>query len=202
MSLAIKSSRVVGGNASSGDIGMRGDPGLFGFLGGVARSALSVASDVLPGPAGAAARLASRAFGGGGPSVQPPAPGFPLRSLPGVGIAGPPLEDPDAGLRRLRGRRKGQNGPSPGAAARAPDEFPQRVGAAGECPPGFRPNKSRYFRRSPGGSIVEVPKGAVCVRSRRRNPLNPRALDRALGRVTSAKKAATKLSRVTIRKKC
>ncbi|GAG96208.1 unnamed protein product, partial [marine sediment metagenome] len=38
------------------------------------------------------------------------------------------------------------------------------------------------------------------VKNRRRNPLNPRALDRSLSRITSAKRASKKLSRVTIRK--
>lgn len=37
---------------------MRGDPGLFGFLGGIAKGALGIAGRVLPGPVGAVARFA------------------------------------------------------------------------------------------------------------------------------------------------
>jgi hypothetical protein len=47
------------------------------------------------------------------------------------------------------------------------------MGAKGMCPPGFHPNKSD----GPRG-----PKGSYCVRNRRMNPLNPRALRRALRR--------------------
>lgn len=65
------------------------------------------------------------------------------------------------------------------------------------CPGGFHPNKSSYHLRD--GTFV--PKGSKCVKNRRRNPLNPKALDRAMSRLQSAKKAAKKLSRVRIHKK-
>lgn len=50
--------------------------------------------------------------------------------------------------------------------------------------PGFRKNKSSYFRAVPGqpGVGVLVPKGSVCVKSRRLNVANPRALRRAIRR--------------------
>jgi hypothetical protein len=70
------------------------------------------------------------------------------------------------------------------------------------CPQGMHPNKSSYFRTSPGGTVIFHPPGTNCVKNRRRNPLNPRAFDRALGRVSSAKRFGEKLGRVTIRKKC
>lgn len=47
------------------------------------------------------------------------------------------------------------------------------MGAKGMCPPGFHPNKS---------DSIKGPKGSYCVRNRRMNPLNPRALRRALRR--------------------
>lgn len=53
------------------------------------------------------------------------------------------------------------------------------------CPPGFRANKSDYWLKN--GTYV--PKGTRCVRIRRRNPLNPRALDRATSRVASFARA-------------
>jgi hypothetical protein len=68
----------------------------------------------------------------------------------------------------------------------------------GPAPSGFHWNKSDYFLMD--GTFV--PKGTKLVKNRRRNSLNPRALDRAMGRVTGAKKAAKKLSRITIRSSC
>jgi len=47
------------------------------------------------------------------------------------------------------------------------------VGQKGMCPPGYHPNKS---------DGLKGPKGSYCVRNRRMNPLNPRALRRALRR--------------------
>lgn len=69
------------------------------------------------------------------------------------------------------------------------------AGACMQCPPGFRPNKSDYFLMS--GEYVPVK--SRCVKIRRRNPLNPRALSRSIARVKSAKNAAKMLSNVTIR---
>jgi hypothetical protein len=74
---------------------------------------------------------------------------------------------------------------------------PGMAGAGVACPTGFHPNKSAYWT-----SAGYVAKGTKCVRNRRRNPLNPRALDRAIGRITSAKRASKKLGRITVRKKC
>lgn len=65
------------------------------------------------------------------------------------------------------------------------------------CPTGWHPNKSDYYTQE-----GFVPKGSRCVKNRRRNALNPGALTRAVGRVSSAKKANQILGRITIRKKC
>lgn len=65
------------------------------------------------------------------------------------------------------------------------------------CPKGYRPNKTSYHLKD--GTYVE--KGTKCVKTRRRNPLNPRANSRAMSRLNSAKNAAKDLNRVTIRKK-
>jgi hypothetical protein len=63
--------------------------------------------------------------------------------------------------------------------------------------PGVRLNRTGYFLKS--GQYIAP--GTKCVRSRRRNPLNPRALSKAMGRVVSFKKAATAASRITIRER-
>lgn len=61
-----------------GDYGgsYRGDPGLFGFLGKVAKGVLGVAGGLLPGPIGGIARLGSRLLGGR-PSVRQAPQAFP-----------------------------------------------------------------------------------------------------------------------------
>jgi hypothetical protein len=65
------------------------------------------------------------------------------------------------------------------------------------CGSGYHPNKAEYFLKNG----TRIPEGSKCVRNRRRNPLNPRALDRAGSRVLSAKRAASWLAKVTIPKK-
>ena len=75
------------------------------------------------------------------------------------------------------------------------------------CPKGYKPNKSGYYRtiKSPGnpeGGVFYIQPGSRCVKIRRRNPANPRAADRALGRIKSAKRFATKMGAVTIRSTC
>jgi hypothetical protein len=60
--------------------------------------------------------------------------------------------------------------------------------AVGGCPAGFRLNKSTYVTRGGGtshwGKGLKVhPKGTVCVKRRRRNVGNARALRRAVSRV-------------------
>ena len=149
-----------------------------------------------------AAGVASRVLGGSGssPAIQPPT------------VAGTSLAD------QMRGavvRRAAQLAPAPVMPGtgrvggqitntRGIEVYADTVPAGGGigCPPGYRPNKSSYYMQSPGGSVVFIEKGMKCVKIRRRNSLNPRALDRAISRVGSAKKAAAKLGRITIRKKC
>jgi len=91
----------------------------------------------------------------------------------------------------------GLTGPSwfagPGAAAPSMTE-------AG-CPAnlsGYHLNKSAYFLKS--GEFV--PEASRYVRNRKRNPANARATSRAISRVVGAKRYATSLSRISIRKKC
>lgn len=57
------------------------------------------------------------------------------------------------------------------------------AGTTIKCPSGTHPNKSDYFLKD--GSFI--PKGSRCVKNRRRNPLNPDALRRAVGRIDAGK---------------
>jgi len=63
---------------------------------------------------------------------------------------------------------------------------------------GYHLNKSSYFLLS--GEYV--PAGTRWVKNRKRNPANARATSRAISRITGAKKYASTLGRISIRKKC
>jgi len=102
-------------------------------------------------------------------------------------IAGPPP------VRVMPGLGPTQIAP-PGAPLAGPRAMVQRILPFGEtgrgtgCPSGYHPNKSAYYTRQ-----GRVEAGSRCVRNRRRNPLNPRALDRSMGRLASAGKALRSL---------
>jgi hypothetical protein len=71
--------------------------------------------------------------------------------------------------------------------------------AGAACPIGYRLNKSTYITRGGGtsrwgaaGSLIVHPKGSTCVKRRRRNVGNARALRRAISRVKGFVKLARK----------
>jgi len=191
VSLAIK----MGKNA-----GYQGDPGLFGSIFKGITGA--VGGFLSGGPLGA---ITGAARGVGivpsKPQIfvsQSPAPGTritagsmpPTLSRPGIGsgvqIGGP------SGL-QIGSFPLGTNLPS------SPSSGPL-VGSqqAAACTVrGYHHNKSTYYTKKYG----VIQKGTVCVKNRRRNPLNPRALSRALARLESAKKATSCLARYSIRPK-
>lgn len=166
-----------------------GDPGFFGSLWkGIKKiggAALGVASSILPGPIGGAVRTVGGAiFGGARQQMRPQLPArqiAPQRSMPGIGTQrGWQMQIPPFTPYPLVGYTE-----TPGAPTAAPP-------AAGGLPPrGYKLNKSGYFVHAgpPGTDAyfqgVWVPPRSQFVRARRRNPLNPRALDRATSRVTS-----------------
>lgn len=188
MSLAIKAGRAY--------TRQMGDPGLGSFLKKAVGTVANVAGSILPGPIGAIAKLGATALGVGtaakaagsviqrvstpafNPTVAQPMPDIALPGLPSTGIH-LPGGAPGVGI---------QIGP------RTLGLFPSA--GEGGPPRGYRLNKSDYFLRD--GTFV--PKGTRYVRARRRNPLNPRALDRAMSRMVSAKKASEKIGRISIRK--
>lgn len=105
-----------------------------------------------------------------GPS-RPSVPTLPIQlpSRPGIGRLGPPA--------RMNGG---------GGTITSP------AGTTIKCPSGTHPNKSDYFLKD--GSFV--PKGSRCVKNRRRNPLNPDALRRAVGRIDAGKVWQAKLREI------
>lgn len=163
-----------------------GDPGLLSTIGKIAGG---VTGFVTGGPAGAVAGWKSGgalgstiegAFGGSKP---------PTMRVPGGGSLVP--QGPGTTTTRTTGPLPWQT------KTVTTTPTPQAVnGATIGCPSGYHPNKSGYFTKSEGW----IPKGTKCVKNRRRNPANPRALDRAIGRLNSAKRLQSKLSGFSTRK--
>jgi len=175
VSLAIKQARFATQGGLSGDVGAGG---LFSFAKKIGGFALRQASGLVPGGR-TAFDVGASFFGKKG------------RGAPGSQRA-----------KEVAFRLKGLvppsgNVPSPGVGG-----FIERLlpgGATGfqslACPSGFHPNKSSYFTQA---GFVE--KGSRCVKNRRRNPMNPRALDRAISRVDSGKRLQHKLASITTAK--
>lgn len=183
MSYAIKASKAkAGASPTSGAMISRraymGDPGLFGFLGkavgGLAKT-IGKATGLIDEPAQPQIQY-----------IQPP------QQRPG-GFAVP---FPGAGDLRVR----------PGAALPGGAPFLQREirsnaqpGTKLACPSGYHPNKSDYFLKD--GTFVAA--GSKCVKNRRTNPLNPKALSRSIRRLEQGKRAAKRLDRINIKcKRC
>jgi hypothetical protein len=158
-----------------------GDPGFFGDLwGGIKGAATGL---ITGGPLGAIGGALS-----GSGIIKPPTPSLPPLINPRMPttVSRDPFQSAPTGV-RIGGLLPGGSKPYVG----------YDYGAANGAPPkGMRLNKSSYFLKD--GTYV--PAGTKYVKIRRRNPLNPKALDRAMGRITSAKRASKKLGRVTIRK--
>jgi len=175
MSLAIKAARAGAGNGAA-RMGRYGDPGLFGFIKGVAKAGFAG----LTGGPGAALKSVVQSIGGGGAPMMPPLP-MAMVSGPSQGPGTSVIVAPKGGV--------------VGAVQRA---LPG--GATGyevlACPSGYHANKADYFLKD--GTFVA--RGSKCVRNRRRNPLNPRALRAALGRVDAGKTWQAKLHDVTTAK--
>jgi len=173
MSLQMKAAAAGRRPMAGRPVQYQGDPGLFGsILGGIG-------GFLTGGPVGA---IKGAVSGWKGAPKPAPATGLmqPPQSMPGV--PGAPVPGFKGAVQRaLPGGQTGYYdgaGPKPGLS-------------------GWRLNKSGYFLKS--GEYVAP--GTRWVKSRRRNPLNPRAASRAIARLESAKKAVKGLSRVSIRAK-
>jgi hypothetical protein len=171
--------------------GNMGDPGLFGFLGNAIKG--TIGGFLTGGPAGAILGAAGSVAGAiARPSVKQAkaATMFPQISqtrptLPGTGgFSGVNVGGPSGvtigtvkpgGATTLAPARPTPLLPSGSTAQYAP----KQCGIAG-----YHYNKTTYHT-----ATGTVPRGTKCVRNRKRNPLNPRALSRAMSRVASAQKA-------------
>jgi hypothetical protein len=171
------------GNYAAGDYYRgdyyRGDPFLHKKIIGGIKKVAGVAVNLLPGPVGAVARGLVK-YAGAGSAVG----GFESVG-PSLGYA------PPAGMTLAP---PGMNGGPPLSSQGVLDVI-------GACAPGgrllrgFRWNKSGYFTKGGGTSrwpeaVQYHPKGTTCVKTRRMNVANPRALRRALRRAQGFSKLA------------
>jgi len=212
MSGRIKAARGMAryGTAMPGT-GFQGDPGLFGFLGKAVKGLAGAALGSIPGGSfatGFARTAAAKIFGSKRPSK-----GFGSSSREWRRIQSAQLDPGDIARITRAGQRLGTL-PVP-AVLKAPRGFrgaqqtmPFQAGGSAAtgmtlaCPQGYHPNKSEYYVTSSQGTPSLVSVGERCVKNRKRNPLNPRALDRSISRIKSAKNVARKLGRITIRETC
>ena len=125
--------------------------------------------------------------------------------LTGFGGAGAAVGSAINGARRPPRRNMGPPGqavvPRPGVVGAVQRFVPGgatglMVGPNGNglaCETGFRPNKTSYWLKD--GTHVEA--GSRCVRRRQRNPLNPKAMSRAIGRIDGGKRFQNRMSQIS-----
>jgi hypothetical protein len=155
---------------------------------------------VVPGPIGAIAKFAGDALAGNGkprnPSIMTAAPPAAI-NIARAGLAAPVSQmHPLTHIPQLPyplGPGRGNTTQSQ-PADWDPGSKRLQSGEIG-CPRGYHRNKTGYHTKKYG--YIEA--GSICVKNRRRNPLNPRALSRSMARLSSAKKAARFLGQVSIR---
>lgn len=174
MSYAVKISRAQ----------YSGDPGLFGVLGKIGGAILNTAGGLLPGPVGGAAQAAGRVLSGGGGSRTPQLPVYTAGFGPQQQAPRLPHSSTQVGPGGMIYKHTEYGG-----GITLPQGMNGGAGTKLACPSGYHPNKSSYFLRD--GTFV--PEGSRCVKNRRRNVGNMRALDRALSRLNGAKRLQNKL---------
>lgn len=178
----------------------RGDPGIFSFVGKALGAVAGVVSKVVPGPIGAIAGLANKVLTPGKPVASTGKPLNPSINVMSMGSATPVLlaqqqqaaQPNQYGLVNIN---RPQLPMAPGNQTQGGFGGSQSTGAP--CERGYHRNKTGYYSKRYGW----IEAGSVCVKNRKRNPLNPRALSRSMSRLSSAKKAAKFLGAVSIREK-
>lgn len=197
MSIAMRGGGVSGYNRGDPGllgrrIAMRGDPGIFGFLGNAIKGIGKVAG-FIPG-IGSTIEKVTGLVGGGlaGIEGQPKsvkqasaAAQFNLPVLRG-GASGPGFAVPGAGMMPDLGSVMQASGGGPGKPG-AIVQTSRNIGLSSidRPPSGYHLNKSGYWSNGtnliPGAHYVAP--GTVWVKNRRTNPLNPAALSRSLRRM-------------------
>lgn len=150
--------------------GYMGDPGLFGFVKKALGSIAKVGGKIIPGPVGTILGAAGGVLAGRRMTRSlppPPGGGFPVaRKFTGVSVGGP-------------------RGINLGIARTQMVQASAQMVPGGDCPKGYHLNKSGYFT-----SAGYVPPRSRCVRNRRTDYGNTRALRRADRRLKGFVKVA------------
>lgn len=174
MSAALKAARMGPRGYRPSSRIVQGDPGLFGWLGKAAGTIIRTAGTVtgiLPAPTRAGAIPAPM------PVPVTTAMTGGARGMPRPQVV--PRPGPGGFIERL----------VPGGKTGYEVDVPMNGKGA---PKGYHLNKSDYWLKD--GTFV--PKGSRYVKNRRRNPLNPTALRRAVGRVDAGKIWQAKLHEI------
>jgi len=189
MSGVLKAARAGARGFRPGVRSAQGDPGLFGGLVGGIKG--GIGSFFGGGNPIAGAIAGARAgFGAGRPGRPagpvPGTPHVPAIALPFAGLGGrpPPMMFPGANGGTVVGPPLSRSGTLTSTAT---------VPAGHVHPSGHHLNKSAYFLRD--GTFV--PEGTRWVKNRHRNPLNPRALRRAISRIDAGKVWQGKLHEIS-----
>jgi len=179
--------------------GYAGDPGFLGTVFGGIKKGLGIASRFIPIPGvstaiGAATSIYRRFQGRRNPRQIGTRRGRVAEIMPSMpAFQGPTAVEAAPGIRAaiermIPGGKTGLQVPGTAIGARVPQ--------------GYHLNKSAYWRGAGGMNPQWIPKESIFVKNRKRNPLNPRAWDRAFGRLNSAQNFKKKMGRITIREKC
>lgn len=131
----------------------KGDPGLFSSIAHIVGGVAKTVGSVLPGPIGGIASTIGRTL----------APSKPSTSL-AVPSAVPTIRGPGAL-------------PVPGFSGTVQRVLPGGATGYAGCYPGYHLNKTDHYNRT--GFVAA---GSTCVKNRRMNPANPKALRRAIRR--------------------
>lgn len=173
----------------------RGDPGLFSFVGKALGGVAGLVSKVVPGPIGAIAGLANRVLAGNGKPVNPSiARAAPVTAInvASSGMFAPAPQLPQQGNQYgLVNIQRPQLPMAPPGGNTTQGGFGGQQSTQVACQSGYHRNKGGYYSQRYGW----VAAGSVCVKNRRRNPLNPRAASRAMSRLTSARKATRSIQK-------
>lgn len=163
----------------------RGDPGVLSFLGKAVKGVVGGAVGFVTGGVGGAVRGAAQGLG-----ITLPGQARQQSPVQGTALA-PAQQDYFAGasIGGERGIRVGVER-SVAVTTTGMGSAPLALASGAQCPKGYHPNKTSYFLND--GTFIA--KGSRCVKYRRMNVLNPRALRKGIRRGKGAIKLLRKTS--------